>query len=158
MVFTRAANVYGPCQQLYRIIPRSIIYFLTGRTLQLHGGGHAVRSFIHIDDVVQGTLDVLLRGELGEAYHLATARNISIRGLVEMIAHSVGVDFSQCVAIVADRLGKDDAYLLNTQKIQKELGWRARTTLEEGIAQCVQWVRTHIDIIETLPLEYIHKK
>ena len=107
VVFTRAANVYGPCQQLYRIIPRSIIYFLTGRTLELHGGGTAVRSFIHIEDVARGTLDVLTKGRIGEAYHLATARNISIRDLVYLIAERIGVDVSTSITVVGDRLGKD---------------------------------------------------
>ena len=51
VVFTRAANVYGMHQQLYRIIPRTIIYLLSGRTIELHGRGEATRSFIHIRDV-----------------------------------------------------------------------------------------------------------
>src|SRR5215218_2092378 len=55
VVFTRAANVYGPGQQLYRIIPRTILFIKLGRKLQLHGGGHSVRSFIHIRDVADGT-------------------------------------------------------------------------------------------------------
>src|SRR5690349_8950351 len=38
VVFTRAANVYGPGQQLYRIIPRAILFIKSGRKLQLHGG------------------------------------------------------------------------------------------------------------------------
>ena len=51
VVFTRAANVYGPGQRLYRIIARTALFVKTGRKLQLHGGGHSVRSFIHIRDV-----------------------------------------------------------------------------------------------------------
>lgn len=158
VVFTRSANVYGPAQQLYRIIPRSIIYFLTGRTLSLHGGGTAVRSFIHIDDVVKGTLDILHHGRPGEAYHLATSENITIRDLVEKIAHKIGVDFEASVEVVGDRLGKDDAYLLDTSKINAELGWSAGIPLERGIDDCVQWVKMHIELIRKMPLNYIHKK
>ena len=62
VVFTRAANVYGPGQQLYRIIPRAILFFLTGQILELHGGGTSVRSFIHIADVVKGTLMAMEKG------------------------------------------------------------------------------------------------
>src|SRR2546430_2709346 len=58
VVFTRAANVYGPGQQLYRIIPRTVLSIRMGRKLPLHGGGHSVRSFIHIRDVADGTLRV----------------------------------------------------------------------------------------------------
>jgi len=39
VLFTRYANFYGPHQQLYRIIPRTIIYSLLGKKLSLHGGG-----------------------------------------------------------------------------------------------------------------------
>lgn len=51
VVFTRAANVYGPGQPLYRIIPRTILFLKIGRKLSLHGGGHSRRSFIHMRDV-----------------------------------------------------------------------------------------------------------
>ena len=158
VVFTRSANVFGPAQLLFRIIPRSIIYFLTGRKLGLHGGGHSVRSFIHISDVARGTLDILRNGRNGEVYHLATDRTISIRGLVELIAQKLDVRFEDCVDIVGDRLGKDSAYLLDTTKVRTELGWAPQCSLEEGIDECIDWVKSNLDIIQTLPLDYIHKK
>ncbi|MBT3668139.1 MAG: SDR family oxidoreductase, partial [Opitutae bacterium] len=51
VVFPRAANVYGPGQQLYRIIPRMLLFVKLGKKLQLHGGGTSERSFIHMRDV-----------------------------------------------------------------------------------------------------------
>ena len=41
VIFTRAANVYGEGQQLYRIITRAILSARTGRSLKLHGGGRS---------------------------------------------------------------------------------------------------------------------
>ena len=58
VAWTRAANVYGPGQQLYRIIPRTILSVRLGQKLSLHGGGHSVRSFIHIRDVADATLRI----------------------------------------------------------------------------------------------------
>ena len=58
VVFTRSANVYGIHQQLYRIIPRTIIYLKKRKKIQLHGGGKTERSFIHIKDVVNATLSI----------------------------------------------------------------------------------------------------
>jgi len=49
-----------------------------GQKLQLHGGGHSVRSFIHIKDVADGTLRVMHSAPAGEIYHFSTTRNISI--------------------------------------------------------------------------------
>src|SRR5919108_5705205 len=59
VVLTRFANFFGPGQQLYRIVPRTIIYALTGRRLKLDGGGTAVRAFIHSRDVAAALLRVL---------------------------------------------------------------------------------------------------
>mgnify|MGYP001280434607 CR=1 FL=1 len=51
VTFTRAANVFGEGQQLYRIVPKTIISGLLRTKLNLHGGGTSERSFIHIEDV-----------------------------------------------------------------------------------------------------------
>ena len=88
VVFTRAANVYGPGQQLYRIIPRAALFSRIGKKLPLHGGGHSTRAFIHGDDVAAASLAILEHGTPGEVYHLSTDRFISIRDLVSMVAPS----------------------------------------------------------------------
>lgn len=158
VVFTRSANVYGPGQQLYRIIPRTILYFLTGRKLQLHGGGHSVRSFIHIMDVADGTLKVAENGPVGEIFHFSTSRNISIRALVEMIAKQMGVSFDDNVEVVEDRAGKDAAYLLDNSKAKKLLNWEDKITLEQGVEETIAWVTDNLDILQKQPLDYIHKQ
>jgi len=157
VAFTRAANVYGPGQQLYRIIPRTILFFLTGRKLQLHGGGHSVRSFIHIRDVADGTLRVARQASPGEIYHFSTARNLSIRNLVEMIAAQLGVSFEEHVEIVGERLGKDAAYALDSTNAREKLQWRDKISLEQGIEETIAWVRDNLDKIKKQPLNYIHK-
>lgn len=157
VVFTRAANVYGPGQQLYRIIPRTILYFLLGKKLQLHGGGHSLRSFIHIRDVVAGTLQVARQAAPGEIFHFSTTENISIRALVELIAEKMDVDFAANVEVVDDRPGKDSAYLLDSAKARGELGWNDRISLEQGIAETIAWVSDNLDILQNQPFDYIHK-
>jgi dTDP-glucose 4,6-dehydratase len=157
VTFTRAANVYGPGQQLYRIIPRTILFFLLGRKLQLHGGGASVRSFIHIRDVADGTLRVARQAPLGEIYHFSTSRNISIRVLVELIAKQLKVDFNKYVDVVGERLGKDAAYLLDSTKARKTLGWQDQISLEQGIEETIAWVRDNLDILKQVPFDYIHK-
>jgi dTDP-glucose 4,6-dehydratase len=158
VAFTRAANVYGPGQQLYRIIPRTILFFLLGKKLQLHGGGQSVRSFIHIRDVADGTLRVAENAPAGEIYHLSTPKNISIHDLVMMIADQMGVPFEDHVEVVGERLGKDSAYLLDSAKARSTLGWSDTIALEQGIEESISWVRDNIDVIRTQPFDYIHKQ
>ena len=73
VVFTRAANVYGPGQQLYRIIPRTMLYARLGKKMNLHGGGLSIRSFIHMNDVSSATLKIATNGIPGESYHISTS-------------------------------------------------------------------------------------
>ncbi|MEE9910685.1 MAG: GDP-mannose 4,6-dehydratase [Deltaproteobacteria bacterium] len=157
VVFTRAANVYGSGQQLYRIIPRAILFFLTGRKLQLHGGGHSVRSFIHIRDVADGTLRAARQAASGEIYHFSTSRNISIRDLVSMIALQLGLSVADHVEVVDDRIGKDAAYLLDSSRAREQLGWQDRITLEQGIEETIGWVRDNLEELKKQPYQYIHK-
>lgn len=157
VVFTRAANVYGPGQQLYRIIPRTILYFLTGRRLQLHGGGVSVRSFIHIRDVAEGTLRALRHGKPGEIFHLSTPENITVRALVERIAGLMGVSFAEGVDVAPERPGKDSAYLLDSRKAKEALGWEATIPLGQGLQETLDWVVANRDEILQQPLDYVHK-
>lgn len=157
VVFTRAANVYGSGQQLYRIIPRTVLFFLIGKKLQLHGGGASVRSFIHIRDVADGTLRVARQAPHGEIYHFSTSRNISIYDLVSLIAKQLSIDFDKNVDIVGERLGKDTAYLLDSSKAKETLGWQDQISLEQGIEETIAWVRDNLDVLKKLPFDYIHK-
>ena len=156
-VFTRAANVCGPGQQLYRIIPRTIFSILTGKKLRLEGGGTSVRSFIHIQDVCEGTMLAAKRGKSGDIFHLSTDRTVTIRELVEMICHAMGVSFEECVEMAPARPGLDAAYLLDCAKAGDELEWAPRISLEETIRQTIDWARRYVDVLRDYPWDYVHK-
>mgnify|MGYP000698829342 CR=1 FL=1 len=156
-VMTRAANVYGPGQQLYRIIPRTILSAIGGAKLRLDGGGKSVRVFIHMRDVSDATLKVALKGEPGSCYHISGYDVVSIRDLVERILDQLGKDFDECVEVGPDRPGKDQAYLLDSFKIRTELGWQDKISLDEGLADCIAWARRFESSIPELPATYVHK-
>jgi dTDP-glucose 4,6-dehydratase len=157
VVYTRAANVYGAGQQLYRIVPRTILNARLGRKLQLHGGGTSERSFIHVKDVADATYRIAREGRNGEAYHISTDRIVSIRGLVETVCGHLGVDLEDVVEVVGERLGKDAAYRLDSSKLRSELGWSDAVSLESGIAETAAWVDSHLDDLARLPSSYVHK-
>lgn len=156
VVFTRSANVYGPCQQLYRIIPKAILCCLINKKLKLDGGGHSIRSFIHIEDVAEGTWIAMRDGKPGDIFHLATNESISIRNLVAKIIQTLELKFEDCVEVVGERLGKDSAYLLDTEKI-RSFGWRDKISLDQGLSDTILWVKENLEQLRTSPQEYIHK-
>lgn len=157
VVLTRAANVYGPAQQLYRIIPRAILYARLGRKIQLHGGGQSIRSFIHINDVADATYRIAVNGEVGGSYHISTQNTISIRELVENICAITNTSFSDLVIATEDRLGKDQAYLLDSDKVRQDLGWSHTVNLDDGLKETLEWIDVNLDVLKTLPSDYIHK-
>jgi dTDP-glucose 4,6-dehydratase len=157
LLSVRATNVYGPGQQLFKIIPRSIINIKLGKTIPLHGGGRAVKSYIHIRDVSRGELAILDRGQTGEVYHLSPERGVAVRDLVQLICSAMGVTFEDVTDAVDERLGQDEAYVIDSARARAELGWAADISLEDGLAEVIESVETNWDEISQLPLEYEHK-
>jgi dTDP-glucose 4,6-dehydratase len=157
VLFTRAANVYGPGQQLYRIIPRTIYAAMTGEKLRLDGGGKSVRVFIHMRDVSDATLRIALNGQLGSTYHISGYELVSIRTAVETILSTLGKKFDNCVELGPERPGKDTAYTLDSIKLRTELGWQDKISLAEGIADTIDWMRKFEAELPKLPAKYIHK-
>ena len=157
VLFTRAANVYGPGQQLYRIVPRTIVAAMGGQKLRLDGGGKSVRVFIHMTDVSDATLKIARAGTLGDTYHISGYELVSIRTLVEMILKRLGKSFEDCVEVGPERPGKDTAYTLDSLKLRTELGWRDTISLEQGVDDVIRWAERFSADLTKLPAKYEHK-
>ena len=157
VVWTRAANVYGPGQQPYRIIPRVVLCARLGQRLQLHGGGASIRSFIHIDDVADATLQIMAHATPGETYHLSTDRYLSIRQLAELVCQQLAIPLQSIADIAPERPGKDHAYLLDSSAARQRFHWTDRVPLEDGVAQTIRWADQWLPAIAASPLHYIHK-
>lgn len=157
VIFTRAANVYGPGQQLYRIIPRTILSARSGEKLMLHGSGSSVRSFIHINDVVNATLKLALEGKPGSSWHISTKNSLSIKDLVQQICNICNVAFEDIVESTEERLGKDQNYLLDSSSIREEMAWEDKISLISGIKDTIKWVDSNYEILCKLPWNYEHK-
>jgi dTDP-glucose 4,6-dehydratase len=159
VVFTRSANVYGIHQQLYRIIPRTIIYLKMNKNIQLHGGGKSERAFIHIRDVAEATLSVLQNGINGDAYHISPeGDDISIYSLVEYICEMMNCNFESSVELVDQNYGQDSKYSISSSKLRQELNWKPTVQLSEGIDEMIRWINDNWSEIKKMPLEYCHQK
>ena len=157
VVFTRSANVYGPGQQLYRIIPRTMLYARLGKKIQLDGAGKSIRSFIHMRDVSDATLRIAISGQIGATYHISTKGFLSIRALVEKIATLTDVKFEDLARVSEDRLGKDQAYLLESSKLRNELSWADQISLDDGLTDTLNWIDSNLEILKQQNPDYLHK-
>jgi dTDP-glucose 4,6-dehydratase len=157
LLTVRATNVYGARQQLFKIIPRTAIFVRLGRRIALHGGGTAIKSYIHVRDVSKGELAVLERGRLGEVYHLSPDRGVAVREVVARIAERLGRTLEEAATTVSERQGQDAAYVIDSAKARAELGWAPSVELSEGVQEVIDWVDANWDAIEREPLVYEHK-
>ena len=157
IILTRTANIYGPGQQLYRIIPKTFICSKKKIKLNLHGGGNSIRSFIFMDDVSEATYILSLKGKIGETYHISNNEFISIKKLVLLISKMQNISFNKLCKTDVDRIGKDRAYKLNFDKLKK-LNWKPKVKLKDGLLMTQKWIETNLKFFMSKELHYKHKK
>ena len=110
-----------------------------------------------MNDVSDATWRIMINGQDGQTYHISTNEVISIRNLVEKICEKLNVSFDDHIEFVGDRVGKDSAYHLDSKKIRSELAWQDKITLEQGLDDCIIWVKSNIDVLKLQPFDYEHK-
>jgi dTDP-glucose 4,6-dehydratase len=152
----RATNVYGAHQQLFKIVPRSVIYLRSRRTLELHGGGVAVKSYINIRDVSRGEL-LAMEQLPGGVLHLSPDDGVEVREVVRTICDAMGKDFQSSTNVAEERPGQDRAYTIDSSRARSALGWAPEVSFGQGIGEVVHWVDRYWAEIEREPLEYVHK-
>jgi len=157
LLTVRATNVYGARQQLFKIIPRSAIYLQLGRKIELHGGGRAVKSYIHIRDVSRGELAILERGCVGAIYHLSPDQGIAVRDVVDRLCRLLNKSFADCTLTVDERPGQDAAYVIDSTRARTELGWSPTVSLAEGLNEVIGWTCDNLDEISRQSLLYQHR-
>jgi dTDP-glucose 4,6-dehydratase len=155
IVITRAANVYGEGQKLYRIIPKTIYSLQNGIKIPLHGGGLTRRSFIHSADVAQALEILSKKGIVGETYHIVGENYLSIRQLVEIICNKMGFRFDDVIVVGPERPGKDLDYSLSCLKLKK-LDWYPNISLESGIVRMISWFKKNQNKFDVSELNYNH--
>ena len=82
---------------------------------------------------------------------------ISIRTLVEHICKKLEVNFEDHVEFVGERVGKDSAYHLDSTKLRTELDWQDHINLDQGLDECIFWVKSNFETLKNEPHDYIHR-
>ncbi len=158
LISTRSSNVYGMHQQLYRIIPKTIINLKLDKKIELHGRGKAARSFIHVRDVADATLKAIENDKIGKVYHLSSEEGITIESLVRKICEKMNKDFDNSTLLIEENFGQDAVYSLDSSKARKELNWKPKISLDDGIDETIEWIEDNWEKIKNLELQYVHKE
>jgi dTDP-glucose 4,6-dehydratase len=139
VLVTRCTNNFGPYQYPEKAIPLFTTNLLDGRRIPLYGDGLNERDWIYVDDHCAGVQLVLEHGIPGEIYNIGAGNETPNRALVDKLLALLGHG-EEMVEYVADRLGHDRRYSVDIAKITA-LGWKRQRTLDEALAETVEWYR-----------------
>ncbi len=141
VVVTRASNNYGPYQFPEKVIPLFITNALEDQSVPLYGDGMNVRDWLHVDDHCRAVDLVIERGADGEVYNIGGGNEVPNLDLTKRILALAGKPES-LIRPVADRLGHDRRYALDTAKL-RALGWAPQHAFADGLAATVEWYRSN---------------
>ncbi len=143
----RLTNTYGPRQLLHHPRQGFVGWFirqaLLGEELQLFGGGHQLRDFNFVDDVVAAMLlAAVSENAIGKIYNLGSGAAVSIRNFVEtLLTVCPGLTFRD-IDFPSERRSIDiGSYYADCSRIRADLGWEAATPLEEGLRKTLHFYR-----------------
>ena len=143
---SHCSNNYGPYQNREKLIPLMITRCLNKEPLPVYGAGLNVRDWLYVDDHAEALWTILETGKRGEVYDIGGAcekQNLELLGaLMRALAEASGEEeagYRSLLTFVPDRPGHDLRYAIDCSKIQKELGWRPRHSLTEGLKKTVDW-------------------
>jgi dTDP-glucose 4,6-dehydratase len=140
-VVTRGANTYGPYHHPEKLIPLFITNALDDLPLPLYGDGLQRRDWLYVADHAAAIDHVLHHGITGETYNVVGGAERTNREVVELLLERLDKPWS-LVREVEDRPGHDRRYAMDGSKLS-ELGWRAETPFEAGLAATVDWYRAN---------------
>jgi dTDP-glucose 4,6-dehydratase len=149
VTITNCCNNYGPYQFPEKVIPLFTAHALDDQSLPLYASTQNRREWLHVRDHCRAVEAVLLGGELGETYHVGSGVEASIAEIADLVLGTLGKP-SSLKEIVPDRPGHDRRYLLDSTKIEKQLGWRPDVPFAEGLADTVRWYAEHREWWEPL--------
>jgi len=138
ITITNCSNNYGPFQFPEKVIPLFVTNALDDRPLPMYASTQNRREWLHVRDHCRAIELALEKGASGETYNVGSAVEASIEEIADRVLELTGKPQS-LKTIVPDRPGHDRRYLLDSSKIDRELGWQPEIGFEDGLRETVEW-------------------
>ena len=149
VIITRCTNNYGPRQFAEKLIPKTIILASQNKKIPIYGKGINVRDWIYVDDHCDAVLLALLNGKTGESYNISANNEIDNLTIVKKILEIMNKP-ENLIEFVEDRPGHDLRYSLDSTKICDQLGWKIKTTFDDGLKKTVQWYLDNPELLNNI--------
>ena len=138
VTITNCSNNYGPFQFPEKVIPLFVTNALDDKPLPMYASTQNRREWLHVRDHCRAIELALENGAEGETYNVGSGVEASIEEIADRVLDLTGKPAS-LKSIVPDRPGHDRRYLLDSSKIERELGWKPEIGFEDGLRETVEW-------------------
>lgn len=138
-VALRYFTVYGPRMRPDLAITIFTRQALKNEPLTIFGTGDKTRDFTYIDDIVDANVLSLAKGR--GVYNIGGGHRVSIRDLAEKIIEITGS--ASIIQYRDSKKGDAEHTYANTSKAQRELGWKPKTSLDQGLTRYIEWASTY---------------
>lgn len=141
---TRSSNNYGPHQFPEKLIPLAIQNILQNKKVPIYGDGKQIRDWLYVEDNCNAIDLVLHKGVVGEIYNISGNNEYDNLYVVKIILkllikkQKTSLTYS-LIQHIDDRKNHDRHYALNSNKIQRQLDWKCKTTFCKGLNFTLNW-------------------
>lgn len=143
---SHAGNNYGPFQYPEKLIPFMITRLISDETLPLYGSGNQVRDWVFVDDHSKAIESILLHGQIGEVYNIASEDEMSnltlLKKLISIYSAMSGASEQKLldkICFIQDRPGHDFRYSMKAKKLSSHTGWKKTVSFEKGLEATIAW-------------------
>jgi len=145
-VIVNSSNNYGPFQYPEKLIPLTVGKILRNQKIPVYGKGDQIRDWIYVEDTCDAIMRVMFMGNIGNRYCIGGGNETKNLELVHSIIDKMNAS-TNLIEFVTDRPGHDIRYATDITKIQNELGWRPKTSLDKGLDMTIEWIKRYEDRI-----------
>jgi len=143
-IISRGNNVYGPHQFPEKAIPKFILRASRGQKLPIHGDGLCTRSYLYAADVAEAYDVILHHGSIGSVYNIGTQQEKTVLEVARSILRHFDLEEDR-LEFVTDRKFNDRRYFICDKKLAA-LGWKERTSWEDGLKMTIDWYLRNQDV------------
>ena len=147
-VISNCCNNYGPFQFPEKLIPKILYNIFNNKELPIYSKGHNIREWIYVKDHCNALYKLFLRGRSGQSYNVGSNINLKNIDLVKKILElckkqKIEIGAKSKISFIKDRAGHDLRYALNSNKIKKEINWKNKTNINDGLFHTIKWYKNN---------------
>ena len=162
VIITNCSNNFGPKQHPEKLIPKIIYNIINNRPLPIYGNGLNSREWIYVNDHCEALIKIFNQGKIGQFYNIGSNKNFSnieiTKMLLKISQNYIKLKKNVKIKFVKDRPGHDLRYALNSNKIIKNLKWKPKIKINDGLDKTFLWYFKNSDYYKLLSKKDITKR